>query len=66
MKRLNVEVAVGLFLVAGFASFFYLAVRLGDVNLFGSDSYPVSARFGSISGLKEGATVEIAGVPVAR
>ncbi len=66
MKRWNTEMTVGLFLVAGFACFFYLAVRLGDLPLWGDDSYPVLARFGSVSGLKAGATVEIAGVQVGK
>jgi phospholipid/cholesterol/gamma-HCH transport system substrate-binding protein len=64
MKRFNMETGVGIFMVLGFLCFAWLAVRLGDVDLFGTDSYRVQARFGSISGLKEGATVEMAGVPV--
>jgi len=64
MSRLNVEVAVGLFLVAGFLCFAYLSVKLGEVNLWRDDSYTVVARFGSVSGLKDGAVVEIAGVKV--
>nr|WP_181448043.1 outer membrane lipid asymmetry maintenance protein MlaD [Dissulfurirhabdus thermomarina] len=51
-------------MVAGFACLAYLAVRLGDVGLFRDESYPVVARFTSVSGLKKDATVEIAGVPV--
>ena len=66
MKRFNVEVAVGLFMIAGFLSFAWLAVKLGDVSFFGEDAYGVKARFTSISGLKEGATVEIAGVRVGK
>jgi len=66
MQKLNVETAVGLFLVVGFLCFAWLSVRLGEVELFGSDSYTVTARFGSISGLKEGAAVEIAGVQVGK
>ncbi len=53
-------------MIVGFLAFAWLAVKLGDVNLLGDDSYRVKARFGSISGLKEGATVEIAGVPVGK
>jgi phospholipid/cholesterol/gamma-HCH transport system substrate-binding protein len=64
MKRINVEVGVGLFMVVGFLCFAYLSVRLGDVDLLGDDTYRVTARFGSVSGLKAGAVVEIAGVPV--
>ncbi len=64
MKKFNVETGVGIFMVLGFLSFAWLAVELGDVDLFGARSYQVQARFGSISGLKEGATVELAGVRI--
>jgi len=64
MKRFNVEMAVGVFLVAGFICFAYLSVKLGNVNLFGDKTYSVYARFGSVSGLKEGAVVELAGVKI--
>lgn len=67
MRKLNVELIVGLFMITGFLGFAYLSVRLGDVDLFGdSRSYPLQARFNSISGLKEGAFVEIAGVKVGK
>jgi phospholipid/cholesterol/gamma-HCH transport system substrate-binding protein len=64
MKRFNLEIAVGLFMVVGFICFVWLSVRLGDVSFFSNRTYPVQARFGSVSGLKPGATIEIAGVPV--
>lgn len=66
MKRLNLEFAVGVFLLAGLLSFSYLAVRLGNVGLFEKDTYELNARFISISGLKPGASVEIAGVRVGK
>lgn len=66
MKKFNVEMAVGLFLIAGFLCFAYISVKLGNLDIFGPDTYHVSARFGSISGLKIGANVEIAGVKVGK
>jgi phospholipid/cholesterol/gamma-HCH transport system substrate-binding protein len=66
MRRFSVETAVGIFMIAGFLSFSYLAIRLGDVRLFDDQTYTVSARFGSVSGLQEGGVVEIAGVRVGR
>jgi len=66
MKRFNVEMAVGAFMLVGFLCFAWLSVKLGDVDLFGGRSYPLEARFGSVSGLKEGAIVEIAGVQVGK
>jgi len=66
MKKLNLEIIVGLFLLTGFICFSYLAVKMGDISYFQEDSYPVSARFTSISGLKQGAVVELAGVKVGK
>jgi len=57
---------VGVFLLAGFLSFAWLAVKMGDINPFANETYPVTARFTSISGLKEGSTIELAGVIVGK
>lgn len=57
---------MGLFMMAGIACLIYLSVRLGHVDLFGSDTYMIRARFGSIEGLEVAASVEIAGVPVGK
>jgi phospholipid/cholesterol/gamma-HCH transport system substrate-binding protein len=44
----------------------YLAISLGDLNILNRSEYRVSALFDSVSGLKSGATVEIAGVEVGK
>ncbi len=64
MKKFTVEMAVGIFMVIGFLCFVYLSVRLGDVSFFGDPTYALSARFNSVSGLKEGDLVEMAGVKI--
>ena len=66
MRKLNLEIAVGLFMVVGFLCFAWLSVKLGDVDLFDPPTYAIVANFGSVSGLKPGAIVEIAGVPVGK
>jgi len=66
MKKFGVETAVGLFLIVGFLCFTYISVELGEIPLFGSDDYVLTARFNSVSGLKEGAIIEIAGVKVGK
>ena len=66
MKKMNIEMVVGVFLLAGFLSFAWLAVKMGDINPFANETYPVTARFTSISGLKEGSTIELAGVIVGK
>jgi len=66
MKKFNVETAVGTFVVAGFLCFAYLAVKLGDVHIFGREGYHVTAQFSNVSGLNKGARVEIAGVVIGK
>jgi len=66
MRRVSLDLAVGLFMVLGFAAFTYLAVRLGDLPWLQAATYPVSASFTSVSGLRVGASVESAGVPIGR
>jgi phospholipid/cholesterol/gamma-HCH transport system substrate-binding protein len=44
----------------------YLAIKLGKLELVGGDVYEVEAQFNTASGLKSGATIEIAGVEVGR
>ncbi len=66
MKKMNLEMIVGLFLLAGFVSFAWISVKMGDIKMFAEETYPVTARFTSISGLKEGAIIELAGVKVGK
>lgn len=66
MHRVNMETAVGLFLLAGILSLAYLSIRLGKLDLIGGDTVPVTARFSSVTGLQAGTDVEIAGVRVGK
>lgn len=66
MKKINIETGVGIFLIAGLICLGYLSIKLGDLNLFGTRQYTVKARFANVSGLKEGAVIEIAGVNVGK
>jgi phospholipid/cholesterol/gamma-HCH transport system substrate-binding protein len=62
----KIEISVGIFMMVGIACLVYLSVNLGNVDLFGSDSFIIEAKFGSIEGLEVAASVEIAGVPVGK
>ena len=64
MKRASLELGVGIFVLIGLACVGYLTVRLGSLELFENDHYIVNARFQSVTGLKAGANIEIAGVRV--
>lgn len=65
MKRGNLELVVGIFVLSGLACLAYLAIHLGKMEIIGS-GYKVHATFDNISGLKKGAAVEVAGVEVGR
>ncbi len=62
MKKYTMETAVGIFVVLGLICVGYMTVKLGKVSLFGEDTYPLYARFASLSGLRVGSTVEIFGI----
>jgi len=66
MKRFNLEVTVGLFVVLGLCALAYLSVRLGQLQVGRGNTYDLTAVFPTVAGLREGATVEIAGVQVGR
>lgn len=66
MEKGKLELAVGVFVLIGIISLGYLSIKLGKLEIIGGDLYEVEALFNSASGLKSGATVEIAGVEVGR
>ena len=64
MNRPNLETFVGLFVLLGIACLAWLSVKLGNVEILGDGSVPFHAEFSSVSGLRKGASVEIAGVEI--
>ena len=64
MKKTSVETAVGVFVLIGLISVAYLTIKLGKMEWFGDDYYMLDARFNSVSGLKAGAVVDMAGVEI--
>lgn len=60
------KTAVGIFVLIGLLCVGYLTIRLGRMDLFSARGFDISARFDSASGLRTGADVELAGVPVGR
>ena len=64
MKQFRLEAVVGLFVIVGLGCLAYLSVQLARVQLFGSNTYTLTAVFPTVSGLRSGASVEIAGVTV--
>ena len=66
MKRYAMETVVGIFVVVGILCVGYMTIKLGKVQIFGSNEYPLFARFTSVAGLRVGSPVEIFGINVGR
>lgn len=67
MKESKIDFLVGLFLIAGLVCFGYMTTTFGESTFFsGGSFYSISAEFDNVSGLKSGANVTVAGVPVGR
>jgi phospholipid/cholesterol/gamma-HCH transport system substrate-binding protein len=66
MERTRVNVAVGVFVLAGILALAYLSIKLGRVSFLGGGGYAVVVDFPSVGGLKPGSNVEIAGVEIGR
>ena len=66
MKKYTIETIVGIFVVFGLLCIGYMTVKLGNVSLLGDDSYPVIAKFTSVTGLRVGNPVDILGIEVGR
>ena len=64
MKKASVETAVGVFVLIGLLCVGYLTIKLGKMQWFGDDYYLLDAQFDSVSGLKAGAQVDMAGVEI--
>jgi len=66
MEKAKLELVVGIFVLVGIACLAYLSIKLGKLELIGGDVYEVEAQFNTATGLKPGASIEIAGVEVGR
>ena len=66
MKKYTNETVVGIFVIVGLLCIGYMTVNLGNVSLFGDDTYALYARFNSVSGLRTGNPVEMLGLEIGR
>ena len=66
MEKAKLELIVGVFVLIGIACLAYLSIKLGKLEVIGGDVYEIVAQFDTASGLKAGASIEIAGVEVGR
>jgi len=65
-KKWDIEIIVGTFMCLGLLSMAYTSAKLGRVDFFSNNYYPLKASFTSVTGLKKDTTVEISGVPVGK
>ena len=66
MKKFAMETSVGVFFFVGLLLIGIMTVKLGHVSFFGDKTYPLSARFTSVTGLRVGSPVYIFGIEVGR
>ena len=66
MKKFDLELAVGVFMIIGIICLGYLSIKLGKMEVFGDKGYEIQAIFSNSGGLKSGSSVVIAGVEVGR
>jgi phospholipid/cholesterol/gamma-HCH transport system substrate-binding protein len=67
MNKRSTEILVGLFVLLGLAGLLFLALKAANLASFNTEAtYPVTARFDNIGGLKVRAPVRSAGVTVGR
>lgn len=64
--KMDKELAVGFFLLIGIFSLVYISVKLGNLELLGSEGYTLYAEFENAGGIKEGTVIEIAGVQIGK
>ena len=66
MNMVKLEMMVGTFMLIGILCLGYVSIKLGKMEFGGGDYYSVTASFDSVSGLKPGARVEVAGVEIGK
>jgi phospholipid/cholesterol/gamma-HCH transport system substrate-binding protein len=66
MRKFDLELVVGLFVIVGILCLGYLSIKLGKMEFVGGKGYEVYALFSEIGGLKTGSSIVIAGVDVGR
>ena len=64
MKKFDLELTVGFFLLLGILSLAYISINLGKIEIVSRNAYVVYAEFEKAGGIKPKAIVEIAGVEV--
>lgn len=62
----NRAACVGVFVLIGLLCVAYMTIKLGRMEFFSEEGFELKARFTNVSGLRVGADIEMAGVPVGK
>jgi phospholipid/cholesterol/gamma-HCH transport system substrate-binding protein len=66
MRKFDLELSVGMFVLAGVICLGYISVKLAKMELLSGNTYEVYALFTDVGGLKTGSSVDIAGLEIGR
>jgi phospholipid/cholesterol/gamma-HCH transport system substrate-binding protein len=66
MKKYKIETIVGIFVFLGLLCIGYMTVKLGKVSFFQDETYLITAKFISVTGLRDGSPVDIMGIEAGR
>ena len=66
MKKYKIETIVGIFVFLGLLCIGYMTVKLGKVYFFQDETYLITAKFISVTGLRDGSPVDIMGIEAGR
>jgi phospholipid/cholesterol/gamma-HCH transport system substrate-binding protein len=66
MRKFDLELSVGVFILAGILCLGYLSIKLAKMEVLGGEGYELMATFADVGGLKKGSSVVIAGVEIGR
>jgi phospholipid/cholesterol/gamma-HCH transport system substrate-binding protein len=66
VKKYAMETTAGIFVVIGMVCIAYMTVKLGHVSFLGENTYPLYAKFTTVSGLRADSPVNMLGIEVGR
>ena len=66
MKKYSKETVVGIFVVIGLLCIGYMTVKLGNVGFLGDNTYQLTARFNTVTGLRVGNPINMLGLEIGR
>ena len=66
MKKYSKETVVGIFVVIGLLCIGYMTVKLGNVGFLGENTYSLTAKFSTVTGLRVGNPVNMLGLEIGR